>query len=401
MALQSAQPLGERRRNCPRPNDVPVRPMRIRVFTDLRFTALPAPTGVTKHIHRMTRGLAAHDSNSVSVLAACDQVDAQGRIPGDNMLAGLPATIVPWSWKPSEAMWTAFGRPLADRWCRDADWVYCPKNDFIPLRNTRVAVTVHGAPGLDPAMRHSLAPGALADRWRRRTAYRRMLGQATVVLTVSEFLKSQVVDWFGIVPERVCVVGNGVEEEYFKAADMPAGLSGEPRNQPFVLSVGGLNHLDGGDRMIRLAKLMLARLPDYRILIAGRQHERDLELRAMALPNVSLLGYQRSERLALYMRDAAAFIFPTRYETFGIAAAEAMAVGTPVITCSSTAVPEVVGDAGIYVNPDEPHSIVDALVELQTSVGLRDEFIGRGRRRSQAYAWRECVVRLQHALESF
>lgn len=375
--------------------------MRITIFTDLRFTGLPAPTGVTKHIHRMARGLAAHRSNSVSILAARDQVDGKCRIPRANMLSGLPATVVPWSWKPAEAMWTAFGRPFADRWCTDTDWVYCPKNDFIPLRNTRFAVTVHGAPGLDPAMPRSLAPGALVDRWRRRTAYRRMLDQATIVLTVSEFLKSQVVDWFGMDPERVCVVGNGVEEEYFKAADMPAGLSGEPGDRPFLLAVGGLNHLDGGDRIVRLARLMLQRLPDFRILVAGRQHEESLKRQAAELSNITLLGYQRSQRLALYMRDAVALVFPTRYETFGIAAAEAMAVGTPVITCSSTAVPEVVCDAGVYVNPDEPQSIVEALVELQTCAGLREELIERGRRRSRAYTWPACVARLQQAFEKY
>lgn len=375
--------------------------MRIKIFTDLRFTGLAAPTGVTKHIHGMVRGLAADRSNSVSVLAARDQVDAQQRIPAANMLSGLPTTVVPWSWKPAEAMWTVFGRPFADRWCKDADWIYCPKNDFIPLQNARIAVTVHGAAGLDPAMPRSLAPRALLDRWRSRTAYRRMLDQAAVVLTVSEFLKAQVVNWFGMNPERICVVGNGVEEVYFRAAELPAGLSGEPSDRPFVLAVGGLNYLDGGDRIVRLAKLMQQRQPDFRILVAGRQHDEQLRRQAMEFPNVSLLGYQRSERLALYMRDAAALVFPTRYETFGIAAAEAMAVGTPVITCRSTAVPEVVGDAGIYANPDEPQSIVEALVELQTRSGLRDDLIGRGRQRSHAYTWPACVSRLQYALEKY
>lgn len=373
--------------------------MRIKIFTDLRFTGLAAPTGVTKHIHRMAMGLAAHRSNTVSVLAARDQVDAQHGIPATNMLSGLPATVVPWSWKPAEALWTVFGRPFADHWCNDADWVYCPKNDFIPVRNARVAVTVHGAPGLDPAMRLSLTPRAFMNRWRTRTAYRRMLDQAAVVLTVSEFLKAQMMNWFGMRPERISVVGNGVEEDYFTAADLPRGLSGEPSDPPFALAVGGLNHLDGGDRIVLLARLMLKTLPRFRILVAGCQHDERLRRQAMELPNVTLLGYQKSQRLALYMRDAEALVFPTRYETFGIAAAEAMAAGTPVITCRSTAVPEVVGDAGIYANPDQPESIVEALVELQACSAFRGDLIERGRQRSRAYTWSACVSRLQQTLE--
>ena len=375
--------------------------MQIKIFTDLRFTGLATPTGVTKHIHRMVLGLASDSSNRVSILAARDQVDAQRQVPATNMLSGLPTTVVPWSWKPAEALWTVFGRPFADDWCNDADWVYCPKNDFVPLRNARVAVTVHGAAELDPAMHLSLAPRAFMNRWRSRTAYRRMLDQAAVVLTVSEFLKAQVVNWFGVKPERICVVGNGVEEEYFRAAELPRGLSAQPGDPPFALAVGGLNHLDGGDRIVLLAKLMLQRLPDFRILVAGCQHDERFRKHVMELPNVTLLGYQKAERLALYMRDAVALVFPTRYETFGVAAAEAMAVGTPVITCRSTAVPEVVGDAGIYANPDEPESIIEALVELQTRSGLRGDLIGRGRQRSQAYTWSACVSRLQQALKKY
>lgn len=375
--------------------------MQIKIFTDLRFTALRAPTGVSKHIREMVRGLAANCSNQVSILAARDQVDAQRQIPATNMLSGLPTTLLPLSWKPAEALWTVSGRPVADRWCNGADWVYCPKNDFIPLRNVRVAVTVHGAAELDPAMQPGRSPGASLSRWRRRTAYRRMVDQAAVVLTVSEFLKAQVVNWFGVEPERVCVVGNGVEQEYFRAADSPRGLSGEPNDAPFALAVGGLNYLDGGDRIVLLARLMHQVIPDFRILVAGCQHEERFRKLALQLPNVRLLGYQTSERLALYMRDAVALVFPTRYETFGIAAAEAMATGTPVITCSSTAVPEVVGDAGIYVNPDQPESIVEALVELQTRSGLRADLIGRGRQRSLAYSWAACVSRLQEALRKY
>jgi glycosyltransferase involved in cell wall biosynthesis len=102
----------------------------------------------------------------------------------------------------------------------------------------------------------------------------------------------------------------------------------------------------------------------------------------------------------MYMRDSFALVFPTRYETFGIAAAEAMAAGTPVITCRCTAVPEIVGDAAIYVDPDQPESIVEALIALQSQQGLREELISRGHGRAKLYTWPACVARLQKALET-
>jgi glycosyltransferase involved in cell wall biosynthesis len=226
-----------------------------------------------------------------------------------------------------------------------------------------------------------------------------MLQQAAMVLTVSEFLKEQMVRWFQVEPGKFCVVGNGVEPEFFRAADQALGLSGQPPDRPFVLCVGGLNYLDGGDRIIEAARLLRRRMPDLKILVAGGQHEEAMRRAAAELPNITLLGYIPAERLALYMRDSFALFFPTRYETFGIAAAEAMAAGTPVITCRSTAIPEIVGDAGIYVEPDRPESIIEALTSLQSQPGLRSDLIARGRQRAQAYTWPACVARLQQALE--
>jgi glycosyltransferase involved in cell wall biosynthesis len=373
--------------------------MKIRVFTDLRFTGSTTPTGVGKHIAQMVGGLAASSGNKVSVLAARDQVDGERRIPSRNALAGFQATVLPLSWKTAEGFWTLTGGPSADRWCDGVDWVYCPKNDFIPLRRTRFAVTIHGAVELDPAMPQSGTLMARLNRIRRRTAYRRIVAQAEIILTVSEFLKGQVVDWFRADPRRVHVVGNGVAPEFFKAAEQSLGVSGEPTDRPFVLAVCGRNHLDGGDRILNVALQLRKQTPDLRILVAGSQHDDGLRAQAAGLPNMLLLGYVPSDRLALYMRDALALLFPTRYETFGIAAAEAMAAGTPVVTCRSTAVPEVVGDAAIYVDPDQPESIVEALMVLQSKPGLRDELIVSGRRRASAYTWPACVSRLQGALQ--
>lgn len=368
--------------------------MDVCVFTDLRFVSNPQPTGVGKHICQMVHGLSQMPGNRLSLLAARDQI----RQPGS--LSFMQATELPLTWKMAEAAWTLTGHPVADRWCGSPDWVYCPKNDFIPVRRTRVVVTIHGAAELDPTMPQSNTLMARLNRIRRRTAYRRMVEQAEVILTVSEFLKGQVVDWFGAKPERVRVVGNGVEAEFFKAAEQPRGMSGEPADRPFVLVVGGLNCLDGGDRIVSVAAQLRKQAPELRVLVAGCQHADALKAQAAALPNMTLLGYVPSDRLVLYLRDALALLFPTRYETFGIAAAEAMAAGTPVVTCRCTAVPEVVGDAAIYTDPDQPETIVEALAAIQSDSSLRAGLIARGQTRAKNYTWSACVARLQKALEN-
>ncbi|MCU0784783.1 MAG: glycosyltransferase family 4 protein [Verrucomicrobia bacterium] len=366
--------------------------MNICVFTDFRFVTYPALTGVGKHIIQMVQGLSRINGNKVTALAAHDQIRNFGP------LSFAQVHELPLPWKLAEAVWTATGHPVADRWCGNPDWVYCPKNDYIPIRNVRVAVTIHGAHQLDPHMPRSRGLAGYLNRMRSRTSYTRALRQADLVLTVSKFLKAQVVDWFNVEPEKICVVGNGVESEFFRVAQASRGCSGEPPDRPFVLCVGGLNYLDGGDRMVEVASLLNKQARDLRVLVAGCQHSDQLKAKAAQLPNLVLLGYLESERLAHYMRDAVALLFPTRYETFGIAAAEAMAAGTPVITCRSTAVPEIVRDAGLYVSPDSPEEAVEAIRELMANSGLAAEYIQRGHDRAGQYTWAACVRKLNGAL---
>jgi glycosyltransferase involved in cell wall biosynthesis len=372
----------------------------IQVYTDLRFTGTDTPTGVGKHIVQMTCLISGRSGYRVSLLGARDQVSSEGRVRGVNALGTFPATRMPLPWKLAEALWTGTGGPAVDRWCQGADWVYCPKNDLIPLRQTRVAVTFHGAPELDPELPCDRSMGSRANRWRRRTAYRRMVAQSEAVLTVSDFLKKQVIQWFGADQAKVHVIGNGVEEVFFQMAEAAKGVSGESLDHPFVLAVGGLNDLDGGDRILAVADHLQQAQPDLRVLVAGHHHERGLLEKVAAMSNVTLLGYVPSHRLACYMRDAVALLYPTRYETFGIAAAEAMAAGTPIVTCASTAVPEIVGDAALYFDPENPAEGASLILELLNDERTSNHLSAKGRARAAHYTWQKCADRLARVFEA-
>ena len=370
--------------------------MRVRVFTDLRFTSHPRQTGVGKHIYQMVDGLRRVPDNAVEVMVMRDQVDDHRK----GSLSHLPSCQVPLPWKAAEALWTLTGYPQADRWCGKADWVYCPKNDFIPVKNAKLAVTVHGAHELDPQFPQSSSVTARINQIRRRLSYQRMLSRADRVLTVSQFLQHQMMEWFDVPEEKFRVVGNGVEPDFYAAAELPHGLSGQSKDRPYVLCVGGLNELDGGNRIVKVAEILRQKDPDLRVLIAGGDHE-PIQLDAVASsPNIELLGYTHSSQLALLMRDAVALLYPTRYETFGIAAAEAMAVGTPVVTCRSTAIPEIVGEAGLYAEEDDPHEMAELLLSLLNDSKIRNTYSRLGITLAQKYTWNSCVEKLIAALDN-
>lgn len=370
--------------------------MQISIFTDLRFTESDTPTGVGKHIEQMAMGLHSNSGVNVRVLAASDQIEGNGRIASDNILNYLPATRLPLKWKTAEAIWTLTGGPAVDRYCQDADWVYCPKNDFVPLNNTKLAVTIHGAHELDPNMPKSPGFKSHLNRIRRRLSYQRIVKRADLILTVSEFLKNQVVNWFGANPDDIVVVGNGVEQVFFDVGKETISYN-DVLQEPYLLCVGGLNFNDGGGDIIEVAKELKKTSPEIEIHIAGWQHEESYLKQVESLNNIKLLGYVKAEDLSQMMKKSLGLLFLTNYETFGIAAAEAMAIGTPVITSGRTAVREIVGSAGVYVNPADAQDTVEKVRYLLNNAGYRDRMIESGKTIAQNYTWDACVTRLSNA----
>ena len=371
--------------------------MKIAVFTDLRFVQSTVPTGVGKHIIQMVSGLARVPGNEVEFLATRDQYLAGG-LRLEEAAPSFRVRKLPLPWKAAEAIWTLAGGPAVDSYCQGADWVYCPKNDFIPLRNVRSAVTIHGAHELDPQVPRAPGLAARLNRIRRRLSYARITSNARLVLTVSEFLKARIIDWFGCDDQKIVVVGNGVEREFFDAACSPRGSLLRSADRPYLLCVGGLNDVDGGGLILDVAQLLLRTHPGLQIVVAGLQHDARHLARARELANVELQGYVPAAKLALLMRDACALLYLPTYETFGIAAAEAMATGVPVITTGGTAIPEIVGNAGLYATSNS-HDVIDKINSVFLDDALAESLRKAGRERARNYTWQACVDRLQAALQ--
>lgn len=364
--------------------------MKIGVFTDLRFTALSTPTGVTKHIIQMVEGLNNNADVEIIILGAKNQLTVAGKIPENNALAHLPVRPLPHSWH--QIYWSSllFNRPRYNKYTSDLDWVYCPKNDYLPVSNTKLAITIHGAHELDPEYPNPKGLKQFLLKKRSQKHYLRIVKNAHTLLTVSDFLREKTIQSFNADPQKVKIVGNGVEETFYKITNKTKRHN--PENN--LLSVGGLNMLDGGDRVIELAYQLKSRGINKEIHVAGNQHEPGLLKQAKELKNIKLLGYLNKEELANTMAKSSALLFLTRYETFGIAAAEAMAVGLPIITLQSSAVPEIIGNGGIYINK------IDEIINLITlNSKLLSDKIPIGKKIAENYHWDNCMKRLMKVLK--
>jgi glycosyltransferase involved in cell wall biosynthesis len=98
------------------------------------------------------------------------------------------------------------------------------------------------------------------------------------------------------------------------------------------------------------------------------------------------------DRLIELYRSADLFVFPSFYEGFGLPVLEAMACGCPVVTSNTTSLPEVVGDAGIMVEPSDVHGLAKAMYDVLTNDGLRRDMIKKGLRRAKMFSWEKTAT---------
>jgi glycosyltransferase involved in cell wall biosynthesis len=167
---------------------------------------------------------------------------------------------------------------------------------------------------------------------------------------------------------------------------------------PFLLYAGNIRRHKNIPRLVEAFAVVRAELashPVYRdlhLIIIGDTLSRHPAVRQTVIRThgeqmVRFLGFVPFETLRCFYQSAAALVFPSRYEGFGLPPLEAMACGAPVVTSNASSLPEIVGDAAILVNPenvfDIAHGIKDALVDT----ALRAELIRRGREQAARYSW--------------
>ncbi len=264
-----------------------------------------------------------------------------------------------------------------------------------------VVAVVYEAGWCTPYLRRFLHPGTARYLDDSTDAAMRV---ADHVITLSEWSRSQVIERYGLSPHRVHAVPLGVDLDTFRpglegGVDIVAAASARPVDHYvlFVATIHPRKNLAG----LRQAMTALARrgFSQSLVLVAGAisdwRDSPDLEWVAEAdLPGAT--GHMVRVRepsdtcLAALMAGADAFCLPSFSEGFGLTALEALACGTPVVVSNQGALPEVVGGAGLVVEPT-PGSLESALARILSSSDLSDRLRKAGRARAEAFAWHRTV----------
>jgi glycosyltransferase involved in cell wall biosynthesis len=238
------------------------------------------------------------------------------------------------------------------------------------------------------AVPDAYAPGF--GRW-----YRLMLPRwaawARLVLTNSEFSRSELVRWLKIPKEKIRVVGGGHEHILRTAPDSSVLSRHGLGSRPYVLAVSSLSRNKNLEAVSAAIRLLGPAGCDY--VLAGPANPRVFgHSPEQSLPNLIQLGYVSDGELrALYQR-AACLVYPSRYEGFGFPPLEAMACGCPVIVSQTSSLPEVCGDAALYVDPEAPAQLAAAIRRVLCEEGLRAQLRVAGLERAQRWSWERCAA---------
>jgi len=234
-----------------------------------------------------------------------------------------------------------------------------------------------------------------AKRLCYRLVLRRACRGAARVLTVSEFSRRRIVDWAGVPPEKVVNVGNGVDGS-FRAEPQRLG-----HPEGYLLCVGNRKGHKNEFRVVEaFARAGLP--PSVRLRFTG---EATTELTRQAsrcgvARRVDFTGQLNDAQMPALYREARALVFPSLYEGFGLPVLESMACGTPVITSTTTALPEVAGEAALLVDPESAAAIAAAIRRLWDDGALRAALRERGLERAAQFTWERTARRVWQVLEA-
>lgn len=350
---------------------------RLRVGVDGRAFGSPA-AGVRRYVRGLTSALALDEHVQMVALGG-----ARDDIPRE--LEYVAEAAHP----PSNLGWTLVGLPRAAARAR-VDVMHAPAYTAPFWAPAPVVLTIHDVsyerhPEWYPYRRDGI----------RRAFYRRSARSAAHILTDSEFSAGEIVEAYGIPRDRVTVAPLGVSSSFAPSGadlspELPAGIT-----YPYLLHVGDLHerrNLAVVVDAVLEARRHFGALPALSLVLAGVDRGIGDELCAIAAEAdareaVILLGTVGDALLDTLYRGAAALTYPSRYEGFGLPLLEAMASGTPVIASRAASIPEVVGDAGILLDPDDVAAWTDAIVKVVNDDHLRAEMKARGLARAATFTW--------------
>lgn len=271
---------------------------------------------------------------------------------------------------------------------------------YLPAGNRRLGWW-YGVPSVGTV--HDLSQlhvTAKYDGWRMfyvRTVLPRMMRRLTRIISVSEATRRDLRSHAMVSDSSLRVIPNGFDRQAFERITPATLSSSAPKplglDSPYLLYVARLEH-PGKNHVGLLEAFALLKQKSYphKLVFAGSPWSGseviEQEVQRLGLEeHVVFTGYVANEELPLLYANADLFVFPSLFEGFGIPLLEAMMAGLPICASNRSSIPEVLGDAGLLFEPDNPQDMAGSIQRILDHSELRAQLIGAGKTRVERFDW--------------
>lgn len=210
--------------------------------------------------------------------------------------------------------------------------------------------------------------------------------KSKAIITPSEFVKNDIMDFTGIKPAKVTVTYEAADH----IDDTPEVVKGLDGKQ-FIMYVGRPMPHKNLPRLIEAFEQLKATHPKLKLVLAGKKdvlyEAIEQDVRARGIKDVMFTDFVSEGQLRWLYEHCAAYIFPSLSEGFGLPGLEAMVHGAPVVSSNATCLPEIYGPAAHYFDPLDVTAMADAINEVLSDKSLRQKLIAAGNKQAKKYSW--------------
>ncbi|UCH42709.1 MAG: glycosyltransferase family 4 protein [Dehalococcoidales bacterium] len=225
----------------------------------------------------------------------------------------------------------------------------------------------------------------------------RCIRRASHIITVSQRTKKDLIEHLRIPEAKISVIHNGIDHSVLRPGAVRA------MEKPYILYVGSERPRKNLTRLVEAFALLKKEFPGLKLVKVGepgrsREYRRSLMMKLDSLGitgDVIFTDHASEQELAAYYSSAVLLAYPSLYEGFGLPPLEAMACGCPVVASKVASLPEVVGDAGILIDPYDVDELARAMREVITDDRLREDMVARGLKQASRFSWEKTASQTQ------
>ncbi len=354
----------------------------------------------SRALRKQRTGTEVHNAEIIKHLVAIDKKNtyrlySQVEPTGDMLNLG---PNVEWRVMPFPRGWTLF-RLSVEMLVNPPDILFIPAH-ILPLIPPKKSVVMIHDLGFD----HFPELYKWTDKAYHRYAVRFAKWFASHILTPSEFTRQDLHQKYTVPLKKITTVYHGFDARFFRPAKKDET---SPCNVPYFYFVGRLEHKKNISRILQAFDEFKKEtgLP-HKLLLAGRQaygydtiQQTLSALDSVTQKDITFLGFVNQDDSTRYLRHAEALVFPTLFEGFGLPVLEAYASHTPVITSTTTCLPEIAGDGALLVDPTSVPAIAKAMEEISQNKSLRQALIQKGDERYKEFSWDKAAKETLAVLE--